>query len=164
MNSLAALSRRQAFLFAGSALLAPVLAGAAGAPAPGLPELVSLADALTDALGRAQPLIVLVSLEGCPYCRIARENYLLPMRQRDGLAVWQINMRSAGIVRDFADNALSQDEMIQRWGVHAAPTVLFFGRDGREVAERLKGVSPDFYSSYLDQRIAAAQAAVRAAK
>ena len=66
--------------------------------------------------------------------------------------------------RNLKRRALSQDEMIQRWGVHAAPTVLFFGRDGREVAERLKGVSPDFYSSYLDQRIAAAQAAVRAAK
>jgi len=41
-----------------------------------------------------------------------------------------------------------------------APTLLFIGRDGKEVAERLRGVPlPDFYGAYLQQRVEAANRA-----
>jgi hypothetical protein len=42
-----------------------------------------------------------------------------------------------------------------------APTVLFFGSQGREVAARLKGAYlPDFYGAYLDEQLAIARQAV----
>jgi hypothetical protein len=38
------------------------------------------------------------------------------------------------------------------------PTLLFFGPGGREVAERMEGgYLPDFYGSYLDDRLAKAR-------
>ena len=38
--------------------------------------------------------------------------------------------------------------------------MLFLGPQGKEVADRLVGGSPDFYSAYLDRRLALAREAV----
>jgi len=123
-----------------------------------LPAPDSLADALNAALRVHQPLVVMVSLEGCPFCRVARENYLAPMRQREGLPVVQLDMRSAQIVRDFQQIGTTHDALIRGWGIKVAPTVLFFGRQGQEIAERLKGAYiSDFYGAYLDQRLEVAR-------
>jgi thioredoxin-related protein len=126
-----------------------------------LPTALSLSDVLGQALKKGSPLLVLVSLEGCPFCKVARENYLGPMREQEGLSVVQVDMRSSRVIKDFKGLALTQDELIRGWGVKVAPTVLFFGRGGVEVAERLVGgYIPDFYGAYLDERIRLARAAL----
>jgi len=44
------------------------------------------------------------------------------------------------------------------WKARFTPTVLFFGPDGRELAERLVGVAvPDFYGDYLSARLSEAR-------
>ncbi|MDD2924827.1 thioredoxin fold domain-containing protein [Rhodoferax sp.] len=119
-------------------------------------------DELTLALKRNSPLVVMVSLDGCPFCRIARENYLLPLQNQQGLSIVQIDMRSRQMVLDFAGAQQTQDQLIRKWGIKVAPTVLFFGRGGVEVAERLVGgYIPDFYGAYLDERLHTARAAVQ---
>lgn len=128
-----------------------------------LPMAVSLADELAQALKKGSPLLVMVSLDGCPFCKVARENYLGPMREQEGLPVVQVDMRSSRTVRDFKGAALTQDALIRSWGIKVAPTVLFFGRGGVEIAERLVGgYIPDFYGAYLDERLRLARAALRA--
>ncbi len=122
----------------------------------------SLRTELARALQQGSPLVVLVSLPGCPFCKIARENFLLPLQREQQLAVVQVDMRSPQMIDGFAGQAQTQDELIQRWGVKVAPTVLFWGRGGVEVAERLVGASiPDFYGAYLDERIRAARSAIQ---
>lgn len=126
-----------------------------------LPPAVSLVDQLSDALRRGGPLLVMVSLEGCPFCKVARESYLLPLRREQGLAVVQLDMRSTLRVTDFQGRSQTHDELIRRWGVRIAPTVLFFGSNGREVAERLVGgYIPDFYGAYLEERLQVARASL----
>jgi hypothetical protein len=101
-----------------------------------LPSTTSLPDALAKALQSKQPLLVMVSLHGCPFCKVVRESYLRPLFEA-GLPVVQIDMRDA-------------------------PTVLFLGSHGREVADRLKGAYlPDFYGAYLDEQLALARRAVQ---
>lgn len=169
-SSLAAPERRQLLraLVAGTAaVLAPALAGAeataiVSAPLPAtLPAPHSLAQSLAAALRTGQALVVLVSLEGCAFCKVVRSNYLGPMHQREGLAAVQIDMRSNAPVQDFQGVATTHDALVRAWGVRLAPTVLFFGPGGVEVAERLRGASiPDYYGAYLDERIRTARAAV----
>jgi thioredoxin-related protein len=121
----------------------------------------SLPDALAAALKKGNPLVLMVSLVGCPFCVIARDNYLAPMQGQAGLSIVQLDMRNRQPVQDFSGVTQTQDELIRRWGVKVAPTVLFFGRGGVEVAERMVGgYIPDFYGAYLDERVRTARAAV----
>ena len=79
-----------------------------------LPVTTSLADSLQQALQRKQPLVVMVSLQGCPFCKVVRENYLMPLH-REGLPVVQLNMRSAQAITDIDGSAQSQDGLIRKW-------------------------------------------------
>ncbi len=113
------------------------------------------------ALRQAKPLVVMVSLEGCPFCRIARQSHLAPMH-REGHFIVQVDMRSPQAVRDFDGRMTTHDALVQRWRIPIAPTLLFFGPGGREVAERMEGAyQPDFYGPYLDERLETARAEIR---
>jgi thioredoxin-related protein len=142
-------------------LLAPALPALAQTPAAVLPPARALADELALALQQGKPLVVMVSLEGCPFCRVARQSHLAPMH-REGGPIVQVDMRSAQPVRDFEGKLTSHDELVRRWRVPIAPTLLFFGPGGREVAERMEGAyQPDFYGPYLEERLDKAQAQIR---
>lgn len=150
----------QAIALAGTVALAPVLARADATAK--LPVPRSLAESLDAALRSGQPLVVMVSLEGCAFCRVARGHYLAPMQQREGLPVVQLDMRTSTPVLDFQGATTTHDALVRQWGVQVAPTVLFFGVGGVEVAERLRGASiPDYYGAYLDQRLSVARAALQ---
>ncbi len=151
---------RRHLLVAGGALCASAWGRAASTA--DLPLAVSLADELAAALKHGNPLVVMVSLERCPFCIVARDNYLAPMRTQQALSVVQVDMRGAVAVKDFKGDLLTHDQLVRRWGVKVAPTVLFFGPGGVEVAERLKGAYiSDFYGSYLDERLTQARAAIK---
>lgn len=118
-----------------------------------LPSAASLPDELKAALARKQSLVVMVSLDGCAYCRIARNSHLLPML-RAGQSIVQVDMRSAAPIRDLQGRMTTHDELTRRWNVTIAPTLLFFGPGGIETAERMEGAyQPDFYGPYLEQRL-----------
>ena len=150
------IARRQLLLAAAALPLAcPVRAAT-------LPRALDLQQEGRAALERGQPLVVMVSLDGCPYCRVVRDHYLAPMHEQQGLPVVQVDMRSRRHLIDFEGRTIVHDEFVRARRVQVAPTVLFIGPKGEEVAERLAGASiPDFYGAYLEQRIAQARAALR---
>ena len=152
--------RRQWLVAAGASLALPSIF-AAGVPT--LPPSTSLPDELRKALRKGNPLVVMVSLQGCGFCKTVRESHLVPMREQNGLNVAQVDMRSQQKTRDFRGSAATHEQLIQSWGVRAAPTVLFFGPGGVEVAERMTGgYIADFYGAYLDDRLTTARTRVRA--
>ena len=150
------LSRRSLLLAAAALpLAAPVRAAS-------LPRALDMKLALAAALERQQPLVVMISLDGCPYCRVVRDHYLAPMHEQDGLPVVQVDMRSRRHLKDFDGQTVTHDEFVRARRVNVAPTVFFLGPKGEELAERLIGGSiPDFYGAYLDQRLAQARAQLR---
>lgn len=153
----ARIARRDLLLAAAALPLALPAARAAQ-----LPLAHNLQEELAAALARRQPLVVMVSLEGCPFCKVARNNYLAPMHEQEGLHVAQVDMRSRTRVLDFAGKAVTHDDLARLWKIRIAPTVLFFGRGGAEVAERLVGgYIPDFYGAYLELRLEQARASLR---
>ncbi|MCA0311941.1 MAG: hypothetical protein LCH72_14880 [Proteobacteria bacterium] len=154
------LSRRQGLR--ALALLGLGASGVAPARAAGktLPLSASLPDELARALKARQPLVVMVSLHRCPWCEEVRNNYLAPMRAQERLPVVQVDMLSPRQTRDLQGAPTTHEALVRAWDVKVAPTVLFLGPQGREVADRLVGGSPDFYSAYLDRRLALAREAV----
>jgi thioredoxin-related protein len=153
-------SRRACLQLAGLMLLGSRAGDSAAASALASPTV--LADELVLALKKNSPLLVMVSLDGCPFCKVARENYLLPLQRDENVSVVQINMRYQTLIQDFKGVSHTQDSLISSWQIKVAPTVLFFGRAGTEVAERLVGgYLPDYYGAYLDERLRVARAALQ---
>ncbi len=112
------------------------------------------------ALKARQPLVVMVSLHRCPWCEAVRNNYLAPMHAQEGLPVVQVDMRSTAPSRTPVGAATTHDALVRTWGVKVAPTLLFLGPGGAEVAERLVGGATDFYAASLDKRLAQARQAL----
>ena len=74
-------------------------------------------------------------------------------------------MRSAQAITDIDGSSQSQEGLIRKWGIQLAPTVLFLGPQGKEVAPRLKGAYlADFYGAYLDEQLTSARQAIAAAR
>lgn len=148
---------------AGLACLAnfPAIA-AGGSAAPSLPRPTSMASELARALAMRKALVVMVSLHGCPYCKLARESYLAPL-QAGGQPVVQLELTGSMALQDLGGRESTHEQVVRGWDVRLAPTVLFLGRGGTEAAARLAGVaSPDFYGAYLQQRVDAANRSVAA--
>lgn len=81
----------------------------------------------------------------------------MPMLSRGELVVVQLDMKSNAALIDTSGSLLTHDQVIRAWGVKLAPTLLFLGRHGIEVADRLKGMSSaDFYGAMLDERLVTA--------
>jgi thioredoxin-related protein len=134
------LPRRRAALALGAAALAGLPRWAA-ARESALPVPASLRDAGRQAQAAGEPLLLLVSLPGCPYCELVRRNYLLPMRA-EGLRAWQIDVTDTQrTVRDFEERASTGAALAARWKAGFTPTVLFFDARGMELADRLVGMT-----------------------
>jgi hypothetical protein len=144
--------RRDCLVMAGLAMgLGPAFAQRSPAT---LPAAQSLPEELARAIQNKQPLVVMVSLDGCVFCRQARHSHLSPMHKA-GTVIVQVDMRSAQAVVDFGGRLSTHDQLVRAWKVSIAPTLLFFGAQGKEVADRMEGAYlPDFYGPYLEERIA----------
>ena len=125
-----------------------------------LPLSRSLPDEIARALKARQPLVVMVSLHGCPWCEGVRNSYLAPMHAEEALPVVQVDMRGTQRTVSAQGQAIAHDALVRAWGVKVAPTVLFLGSGGQELAERLVGGSPDFYAAYLERRLEQARKAL----
>ena len=130
-----------------------------------LPFPADLQAATNTATRDGQPLVLMVSLPGCPWCELLRRNYLTPMRA-EGLPAFEfmIHDRSSA-VRDFQGKSSTPETLARLWKVTNTPTVLFFGRGGEEITARIEGVaSADFIGAVIDERIATAREHIKAAR
>lgn len=127
--------------------------------AAALPTPASLRGAALAAAARGEPLVVMTTLKGCVYCELVRNNYLAPMR-REGLVVavqLDVQDRQSNL-QGFAGDTTTPADQARAWKARFTPTVMFFGPDGQELAERLVGVAvPDFYGEYLEARLTEAR-------
>lgn len=120
-----------------------------------LPSPSSLRAAAQAAAARGEPLVVMTTLAGCPYCDLVRNHHLLPMRREGKVQAVQIDIRDrSSNLQGFRGENTTPAEQARLWNARFAPTVLFLGPDGQELAERLVGVAvADFYGDYLDARL-----------
>jgi thioredoxin-related protein len=133
----------------------------AGLPAASVASTLPVARNLSQEVGlaaqRGQPLIVLVSLEGCVHCERVRRSNLLP-RLALGQAMVQVNLRSNEVLQDGQGRSTTHDALARQWKVRVTPTLLFLGPGARELAERMEGAyQPDFYEAYLEDRLGSAR-------
>ena len=127
-----------------------------------LPVPTSLPQAAQAAKAQGQPLVLLITLPGCVYCELVRRSYLMPLLANTGLQAWQLDITNRSTpLMGFDGKATTAAAQAKAWKASFTPTVLFFGSQGEELAERLVGIAvPDFYGAYLEQRLATARKAL----
>ncbi|MES2363962.1 MAG: hypothetical protein V4646_19485 [Pseudomonadota bacterium] len=163
MANLRALGRRRFSAALAGAVVLPALAFAKDSALP-VPSSLPLAAAAAAAKG--EPLVLLVSLPGCPFCELVRRNYLLPARSDSGLQAWQLDITNNSTpLLAFGGKTTTAALQISAWKATFTPTVLFLGPQGQELAERLVGIAvPDFYGAYLEERLLTARKALLASR
>ena len=152
----------------GSAFL-PLRTVGAQAKESALPTPSSFPQAAREASQKGEPLLVLVSLPGCPWCELLRRNYLAPMRA-DGVQAVQftVNDKTQRFEGFSASSAASQNmtgvDMSVAYKARITPTLLFLDAKGLEIAERITGVaSVDFIGAQIEQRLTLARLALKGA-
>jgi len=127
-----------------------------------LPSTASLKTAGLAASRQGQPLVVMTTLDGCPYCDLVRQ-YLVPMRAEGLVQAVQIDIRDRQTrLEDFQGRPSTPAEQASLFKARFAPTVLFLGPDGQELAERLVGMAvPDLYGGYLEARLEESRARLK---
>lgn len=128
-----------------------------------LPTPRSLRGAAQAAAARGEPLVVMTTLAGCVYCELVRNSHLGPMLRAGEVVAIQLDVRDRTTpLQGFAGEMTTPANITAAWKARFTPTVLFFGPDGRERAERLVGVAvPDFYGQYLEARLNEARKGLR---
>jgi thioredoxin-related protein len=124
-----------------------------------LVQPASLKAAAQAAVRQGHPLVVMTTLQGCPFCDLVRNRFLQPALAAGRLFAVQVDIRDRQTpLQDFQGSTRTGADLTRQWKARFAPTVLFFDAQGRELTERLVGVAvADFYEDYLWQHIAQAQ-------
>jgi hypothetical protein len=129
-----------------------------------LPKATDLAADARVAQQSGIPVLVLVSLAGCPHCEGIRRGHLTPMlKDRPPRAIIrQVDLQSSAPVKGFSGKATTHEAWLAEQGIKFAPVVLLFTSEGKRAVEPLVGAMlPDFYGAYLDDAIQAATAKSR---
>lgn len=106
------------------------------------------------------PVLVAFMLKTCPYCAVARRDYLEPMQAdekwRDHVIMVEVELDTALPLRDFDGNATTSRDFAKRHNIRSVPTVMVFDDRGMPATSPLVGLtSGDFYGLYLQQAIEA---------
>lgn len=104
------------------------------------------------------PLLIMFSRQGCPYCDVVREEFLKPMLRSGDytqrVVILEIHTDSYAQLRDFDGQMITTEALARRYRASFAPTVVFLDHQGKELVERLIGITTrDFYGGFLDEAI-----------
>lgn len=131
-----------------------------------IPELLDLRAELA-AAGRAHlPLLVLFSADYCRYCTVVKNDFLKPMMYSgdyEGKVLFRmVTLRAGRELVDVDGRRIDAREFADRYEVRVTPTLVFIDAQGRQVAEKMVGLTtPDFFGGYLDDAITTAHHRVR---
>jgi thioredoxin-related protein len=148
------------------AVFAPVIASAFAmviAAVPAAAQLLPAADlaqAAAEARTRRTPVLLAFMEQSCPYCAVARRDYLVPLQSdpqwKSRVLIREIEVDRSTPMRDFAGTATTHREFARSLGIKRVPTLIVFDADGQRVAPPITGLlADDFYRLYIEQAIEA---------
>lgn len=143
----------------GCLIVAWALLVAAPASAQLLPA-DDLAQAAATAKSRRTPVLIAFMQESCPYCAIARRDYLIPLQSapqwQNRVLIREIDVDRSTVMRDFSGTGTTHRAYARSLGIKRVPTLIVFDADGQPVAPPISGLlSEDFYQLYIEQAIEA---------
>lgn len=107
------------------------------------------------AVSGCKPLLLEFSAVACEYCRLLEIEILNPtLLNRDydqRVLMRKLLIDRPGNLKGFNGDTTNAKQLAQKYRVYVTPTLLFVDAQGRELADRMVGVTTlDFYGGYLD--------------
>ncbi len=160
------ISLRVISLFLSAILL---LGGAGSVSAFDIPTARDLSSDGKLASRQGVAILLLFSSNHCPYCKKLEEEVIQPLMLSgdydDKVIVRRINLDAGGELIDFAGDPVSVSRFSRNYRATLTPTVVIVGPDGKQLADRLRGISVvDYYWEGLDKAIESALSRLAASK
>lgn len=104
------------------------------------------------------PVLIAFMQQSCPYCAIARRDYLLPLQSdpqwRGRVLIREVELDRSTTMRDFFGTATTHRAFARSHNVRRVPTLMVFDADGKPVGQPITGLlAQDFYQLYIEQAI-----------
>ena len=135
-------------------------------PEAHITELKDLQQEARQANKERLPILIMFSAEHCPFCVTVKEEFLKPMLRSghytDKVLIRRVELGSRQALRGFDGEKLSIRALASRYKVFVTPTLILIDAKGRELTERLTGITTvHYYGGYLDDAIDKALHALR---
>lgn len=130
---------------------------------PAAAQLVAadnLAAIAAEARAQRVPVLIAFMQESCPYCAVARRDYLTALqndpRWKNRVLIREIETDRSIALRDFSGAVTTHREFARAHEVRRVPTLIAFDADGKRVSPPIIGLlADDFYRLYIEQAIEA---------
>lgn len=104
------------------------------------------------------PILLMFSMDNCPYCVILEQNYLIPMLRsgdyKDKVIIRMIKVDDYKSLTDFNGNRIDAEDFPVRYGAYVTPTMVFLDPEGRELSKSLVGLGTEgFFAGDIDNAI-----------
>jgi len=115
------------------------------------------------------PLLVLFSLSHCPFCKLIKEDFLIPMiisgDYKDKIIIREMNIEDNPEIIDFSGAKISSYSFAQNMDISLYPTMFFLDHQGCILAEKIRGVNtPSLFGARIDDAIDMANNNIREKK
>jgi thioredoxin-related protein len=110
-----------------------------------IPELSSFEQVAEAARAKGVPVLVEFSTPWCRYCTALEEQILKPLmlngKYKDRIIIKKLEVNSYASVTGFDGKQYRTDQISRMYDVDLYPTLVFFDADGREVSQRIVGIT-----------------------
>jgi len=115
---------------------------------------------------KSLPILIMFGTDGCPYCRLLKEDFLIPMLisgdYQDKVIIREAHISPGAYIIDFLGKKISIGEFSQRYKVTLFPTMVFVDSTGQVLIKNIVGVTtPSLFGGTLDDGIDQARMMVK---
>jgi len=115
---------------------------------------------------KSLPILIMFGTDGCPYCRLLKEDFLIPMLisgdYQDKVIIREAHISPRESIIDFQGKKISIGEFSQRYKVTLFPTMAFVDSTGQPLIKNIIGVTtPSLFGGTLDDSIDQARRMVK---
>lgn len=127
-------------------------------PRPEVIQIRDLRDTAQLAQARNLPILIMFGTDECPYCRLLKEDFLVPMLisgdYTDKVIIREAHISDGADIIDFSGKKISIGEFSNRYGITLFPTMVFVDSNGQVLVNNIIGITtPSLFGGTLDDSI-----------
>ena len=125
---------------------------------PELIKIKDIRDTARQAQSRKLPILIMFGTDECPYCKLLKEDFLIPILisgdYTDKVIIREAHIAYGETITDFSGKTISMDQFRARYGVTLFPTMVFVDSNGQTLIKNIIGITtPSLFGGTLDDSI-----------